>query len=407
MEERTVKIGFFTDTYFPQISGVATSIKTLKDELEKNGHEVIIFTTSDPNAEDEQGIVRMPSIPFISFKDRRVVVSGMIDAYETAKSHHLDIIHTHTEFGTGWLGKYIAKQLGIPTVHTYHTMYEDYLHYIAHGKLIRPYHVKQASRAFCRNLSGVVCPSERVVEKLRQYQIHAPMAIIPTGVNLRKFATDFSEMPLSIREEHGLTEDNVLLLSLSRLSFEKNIQAIIQGMPIILNAVPTAKLLIVGKGPYLKELQELVSELAIEQAVVFVGEVLNQQVGRYYREVDYFVNASDSESQGLTYIEALASSTKIVAKGNDYLDQLIVDPALGQTFETDDDFAETFISYHHQEVVDQPAVRQEKLYEISSENFAKKIEHFYQDAQSYYQVFIEEEEDERAHLPLRLFKKKE
>lgn len=402
-----MKIGFFTDTYFPQISGVATSIKTLKDELEKNGHEVIIFTTSDPNAEEEEGIVRMPSIPFISFKDRRVVVSGMIDAYEKAKSHHLDIIHTHTEFGTGWLGKYIAKQLGIPTVHTYHTMYEDYLHYIAHGKLIRPYHVKQASRAFCRNLSGVVCPSERVVDKLRQYQIHAPMAIIPTGVNLSKFEAGPSKELSSIREEHGLQEDHVLLLSLSRLSFEKNIQAIIQGMPIILASIPTAKLLIVGKGPYLEELQDLVSKLEIGEAVIFVGEVLNHQVGRYYREADYFVNASDSESQGLTYIEALASYTKIVAKGNDYLEQLIVDPALGQTFETDDDFAESFISYYHQEISDQPEIRQAKLYEISSENFAKKIESFYQEAQSYYQVFIEEEEDDRTHLPLRLFKKKE
>lgn len=402
-----MKIGFFTDTYFPQISGVATSIKTLKDELEKNGHEVIIFTTSDPNAEEEEGIVRMPSIPFISFKDRRVVVSGMIDAYEKAKSHHLDIIHTHTEFGTGWLGKYIAKQLGIPTVHTYHTMYEDYLHYIAHGKLIRPYHVKQASRAFCRNLSGVVCPSERVVDKLRQYQIHAPMAIIPTGVNLSKFEAGPSKELSSIREEHGLQEDHVLLLSLSRLSFEKNIQAIIQGMPIILASIPTAKLLIVGKGPYLEELQDLVSKLEIGEAVIFVGEVLNHQVGRYYREADYFVNASDSESQGLTYIEALASYTKIVAKGNDYLEQLIVDPALGQTFEKDDDFAESFISYYHQEISDQPQIRQAKLYEISSENFAKKIESFYQEAQSYYQVFIEEEEDDRTHLPLRLFKKKE
>lgn len=400
-----MKIGFFTDTYFPQISGVATSIKTLRDELEKNGHEVIIFTTSDPNAEEEKGIVRMPSIPFISFKDRRVVVSGMIDAYEQAKSHHLDIIHTHTEFGTGWLGKYIAKQLGIPTVHTYHTMYEDYLHYIAHGKLIRPYHVKQASRAFCRNLSGVVCPSERVVDKLRQYQIHAPMAIIPTGVNLSKF--EAASVQPTIRQEHGLADEDVLLLSLSRLSFEKNIQAIIQGMPGILEAVPTAKLLIVGKGPYLEELQELVSELAVSQAVIFVGEILNHHVGRYYREVDYFVNASDSESQGLTYIEALASYTKIVAKGNDYLEQLIVDPALGQTFEADGDFAEAFISYFQQEIVDQPEVRQAKLYEISSENFAKKIERFYQEAQSYYQVFIEEEEDDRSHLPLRLFKKKE
>ena len=132
-----MKIGFFTDTYFPQVSGVSTSIRTLKQELEKRGHEVYIFTTTDPNAsENEERIIRMPSIPFISFKERRVVVRGMLYAYYVAKDLELDVIHTHTEFGLGLLGKHVAKALEIPCVHTYHTMYEDYLHYIANGKLI-------------------------------------------------------------------------------------------------------------------------------------------------------------------------------------------------------------------------------------------------------------------------------
>ena len=81
-----MKIGFFTDTYFPQVSGVATSIKTLKEELEKNGHEVYIFTTTDPNADKlEKDVIRMPSVPFVSFKDRRVVVRGMWYAYLVAR----------------------------------------------------------------------------------------------------------------------------------------------------------------------------------------------------------------------------------------------------------------------------------------------------------------------------------
>ena len=110
-----MKIGFFTDTYFPQVSGVATSIKTLKQELEKHGHEVYIFTTTDPNADKlEKDVIRMPSVPFISFKDRRVVVRGMWYAYLVAKELELDLIHTHTEFGAGILGKMVAKKLKIP-----------------------------------------------------------------------------------------------------------------------------------------------------------------------------------------------------------------------------------------------------------------------------------------------------
>ena len=92
------------------MSGVATSIKTLKDELEKHGHEVYIFTTTDPNATDfEEDVIRMPSVPFVSFKDRRVVVRGMWYAYLIAKELELDLIHTHTEFGAGILGKWLGK----------------------------------------------------------------------------------------------------------------------------------------------------------------------------------------------------------------------------------------------------------------------------------------------------------
>ncbi|MGY3747310.1 glycosyltransferase family 4 protein [Vagococcus salmoninarum] len=413
-----MKIGFFTDTYFPQVSGVATSIKTLKEELEKRGHDVFIFTTSDPKADEaELGIIRMPSIPFISFKDRRVVVSGMIDAYEKAKKYHLDIIHTHTEFGTGWLGKYIAKRLKIPVVHTYHTMYEDYLHYIAHGKLIRPYHVKQASRAFCRNASGIVCPSERVVTKLEQYNVQAPLSIIPTGVNLSQFEESATQdNQISIREEHGLSQEDVILLSLSRLSYEKNIHTLIKGLPEIVAAIPQAKLLIVGNGPYLPELEALRATLNLTEAIIFVGEVNHDQVGRYYRQADYFVNASDSESQGLTYIEALAASTKLVVKHNDYLAQLIVDPSLGKTFTEDEDFASAFIEYYQSQPVDNPVLRQEKLYEISSENFGAKIERFYEEAQSYFETHVrdvieesleDKQNDEKLLLPLKLFKKKD
>lgn len=219
-----MKVGFFTDTYFPQVSGVATSIRTLKEELEKKGHEVYIFTTTDPNAPDfENGIIRMPSVPFISFKDRRVVVRGMWYAYLIAKELELDLIHTHTEFGAGMLGKLVGKKMQIPVIHTYHTMYEDYLHYIAKGKVVKPAHVKYFSRFFANHSSGVVCPSERVIEKLKSYGVKVPMRIIPTGIEVEKFKRPdiTNEMKQKLRDSLGIKEDQLLILSLSRLSYEK------------------------------------------------------------------------------------------------------------------------------------------------------------------------------------------
>lgn len=409
-----MKIGFFTDTYFPQVSGVATSIKTLKDELIKLGHEVIIFTTTDPNApEDEEGIIRMPSVPFISFKDRRIVVRGMWDAYMIAKHFALDLIHTHTEFGAGFLGKVVGKKLHIPVIHTYHTMYEDYLHYIARGKVVRPAHVKVFSRVFANHTTGVVCPSERVIATLKNYGVVTPMRVIPTGIETKKFkpGKDTAEKSKQLRLSLGIKEDEIFLLSLSRISYEKNIQALIQHLPEVLQFKPNVRLVIVGKGPYEEELQQLAFDNGVVDKVIFVGEVPNDQVALYYQTADYFVCTSTSESQGLTYLEAMASETQLVVEGNEYLDHLIDDPSLGVTFQTDEEFAPALLSYMDKSPAKNQAILARKKYEISVENFVKSILTFYNESIIYYDAIERQKEqqidvssNEKTKKHNRLFK---
>ena len=101
-----MRIGLFTDSYLPQVSGVATSIETLSDQLTKLGHQVFIFTTTDPHADpdnDQNNVIRLSSIPLISLAERRIVLKGVVAAYQVAQTYHLDIIHTQTEFGVGIL----------------------------------------------------------------------------------------------------------------------------------------------------------------------------------------------------------------------------------------------------------------------------------------------------------------
>lgn len=400
-----MKIGFFTDTYFPQVSGVATSIKTLKEQLEQKGHEVFIFTTTDPNAPKyERNIIRMPSVPFISFKERRLVVRGFWFAYLKAKEYDLDLIHTHTEFGAGLLGKWIGKRLEIPVIHTYHTMYEDYLHYIAKGKVLRPSYVKFLSRQFVDHSSGVVCPSQRVVDTLRGYGAKAPMRIIPTGVNIEKFLRPdiTNDMSETLRQEWGVTSDQKLLLTLSRLSFEKNTQAIIEGLPKILEKFPEVRLMVVGDGPYKSSLEALVEELGLESIVSFVGEVSADEVAFYYHAADYFVSASTSETQGLTYTEAMASGTQMIVAGNAYLDQLISDHSLGQTYDDQEGFAASLIDYLTEMPQKKPEVVENKLYEISAEFFGESILAFYNEIMDLYFVKKYQEEKDESRLKTRL-----
>lgn len=158
-----MNIGIFTDTYFPQLNGVATSVQTLRRELEKKGHQVYIFTPYDPRQQQETDdhIFRLPSMPFIFVKNYRACFVCPPHILRKIHQLKLDIIHTQTEFSLGFLGKLISKTCGIPMVHTYHTMYEDYVHYIAGGHLISAEGAREFSRIFCNTAMAVIAPTKK------------------------------------------------------------------------------------------------------------------------------------------------------------------------------------------------------------------------------------------------------
>ncbi|WP_461215830.1 glycosyltransferase family 4 protein [Lacticaseibacillus sp. GG6-2] len=380
-----MNIGIFTDSYFPQVSGVATSIKTLKDDLERKGHTVYIFTTTDPHVPDEAvepNLFRFTSVPFVSFTDRRIAVRGLFHAYAVAKELQLDIVHTQTEFSMGYIGKFVARQLKIPAVHTYHTMYEDYLHYVMNGHLLRPYHVRQFMRAYLYHVAGVVCPSERTRDSLTGYGIKTPMTIIPTGVDLTQFKE--AKNP-HLRADLGLA-DVPVLLSLSRVAYEKRIDRVVGAMPQILAQQPDAVLLVVGDGPAKADLETQAQTLGIQAHVRFIGEVNHEDIADYYRAADVFVSASDSESQGLTYIEAMAAGRKVVAFASEYTQTLLDDSAIGTTFTTDAEMVQQCLRYlAHPQAFDDPAPLAAKLDAISADRFGDAVLAFYQQALSRYE----------------------
>ena len=379
-----MRIGLFTDTYFPQVSGVATSIRTLKTELEKQGHAVFIFTTTDKdvNRYEDWQIIRIPSVPFFAFKDRRLAYRGFTKALEIAKQYQLDIIHTQTEFSLGLLGVWIARELKIPVIHTYHTQYEDYVHYIAKGLLIRPSMVKYLVRGFLHDVDGVICPSEIVRDLLSDYKVKVEKRVIPTGIDLAKFERPEigPEQLRDLREKLGIKEDEKMLLSLSRVSYEKNIQAVLAAFSEVLKEELKVKLVVAGDGPYLDNLKEQALQLNIQDSVIFTGMIAPSETALYYKTADFFISASTSETQGLTYLESLASKTPVIAHGNPYLDNLITDKMFGTLYYQKRDLAGAILEALIATPDMVPKLLAEKLYEISAENFAKRVHEFYLDA---------------------------
>ena len=387
-----MNIGIFTDSYFPQLSGVATSIKTLKDALEKQGHNVFIFTTTDPHIKKgavEANIFRFSSVPFISFTDRRVAFRGFFEATKVAREVKLDIVHTQTEFALGMIGKYVAHQLKIPAIHTYHTMYEDYLHYVLNGHLLRPYHVKQFTNVYLKNMDGVIAPSKRVEALLKRYKVDIPMRVIPTGVDVNSLNKAANN---DMRQELGIPADAPVLLTLSRVAEEKKIDRILNAMPEIIDEFPETRLVIAGDGPDMEVLQEQVERLTLEDNVIFTGDVPHDDVGSYYKMADLFVSASDTETQGLTYIEALASGTKCVVYDTDYTEHVFDDDEFGKVFNGPGEMLSEILFYLRQGRKPIPPEKlAAKMDQISAKKFASSVYQFYQDVILDYQKDHKEE----------------
>ncbi len=333
-----MNIGLFSETYYPEINGVATSVYLLKKELEKRGHNVYVFTTTTPGApEKEYNVYRVPSIPFVFITERRVGLFYHPKLAHIIKKLNLDIIHTHTEFSLGIFGRIMAKELKLPIVHTYHTIYEDYTHYLTHFKALdrrAKAFARIYSKLCCNTVEQVIVPSEKTRGLLMTYSVHKDISIVPTGIDLSKFDQGkYSEEEIAaLRRSYGIQKEDKVLIYVGRVSQEKNIEELLRAMPEYMSSRQSIKFVIVGSGPELGRLQELAYELGIASRVIFTGSKAWDMIGLYYRLGDVFVSASRSETQGLTYIEAMASGLPVVAREDKCLEDILEQGRNGYTF---------------------------------------------------------------------------
>lgn len=378
-----MKIGLFTDTYYPQINGVASSVLMLKENLEILGHQVYVFTTTDPNAKrGETNVYRVPSLPFAS-----AIRVGMFYNYRLAKSIEglgLDVIHTHTEFSLGIFGRAMARERHIPLLHTYHTIYEYYTHYIVKLNLlgsIAKTAIRKASANFCNSADNVIVPTEKVKDLLLSYGVSKNISVIPTGIELDKFSKGnyTADQVLKIRAALEIGAKDKVLLYIGRISEEKNIGEILIAMQSYLKGKADVKFVLIGDGPAKSELEDMAKELGIQQQTVFAGERPWDMIGIYYQLGDVFVSASQSESQGLTYIEAMASGLPVVAKADRCLDGVLQNDVNGYAFHDKDDFAQALdcILYDDGQKDRLSLGAVESTAKFSAEHFAYMVEALY------------------------------
>lgn len=379
-----MNIGLFTETYYPEINGVANSVYILKKELEELGHTVYVFTTTTPGApEYEYNVFRVPSLPCIFITERRIGLFYQPKLASIIKKLNLDLIHTHTEFSLGIFGRIMAKELKLPTVHTYHTIYEDYTHYITHFKSLdkrAKAFVRIFTKVCCNTVEQVVVPTEKVKELLLKYSVYKDISVIPTGVDLKKFNPKLynEEDVKDKREEFGIQADDKVLLYIGRVSKEKNIAEIIDAMPDYMRKRPNVKFVIIGGGPEMDVLKAQVERYGLQAQIIFTGPKPWDEIGLYYQLGDVFVSASQSETQGLTYIEAMAAGLPVVAKQDKCLEGILEEGFNGYSFKDKESlitslekilFSMDGIPYGNNAIA--------KMQKFSTETFAKNMEKLY------------------------------
>lgn len=385
-----MKIGIFTDTYNPVVSGVVTSINMLELEMKKRGHEVYVFAPSKSiKPKENQELFMVKSMPLIVARQykNRVAAFYSRDIAKKIKELNLDIVHTQSEFGLGHFGKIISRKFDIPFIHTYHTMWEDYVHYILPIKSTRKIYskrlVRRFSKTFLRKAECVIVPSKKT-EKYLKYRCkvkNKPIYVIPTGIDIVPFnKSNFTnEDKIKLKESLGISKDDKVILFLGRVAEEKSIDVIMNNMPAVFKQLPNTKFLIVGTGPSIDDLKEQAKKLGIKDKVIFSGKIPWTDVPKYYNIGDVFVNASLTETQGLTFIEAMAAETPIVAKYAPNLSEFISNNKNGIFVRKDSDFARAIINVLTNEKLSNKLATNglETAKQYSVEEFADKLEMLY------------------------------
>lgn len=338
-----MRILLFTDTYPPEINGVSVSVENHAKVLQENGHEVKVITTSKFSKFTEEGmILRVPGIELKKLYGYRLSSFFSATAFQYIKKWKPEVVHIHTDAGIGIFGKIVSGVLKVPSVVTYHTMYEDYTHYAGVLKGVANRFVKTFSKFIAEQCTEFIAPSLKTKDKIREYGADRYINIVPTGIDFKRFqhGTMDTEEIKAIQDKFSL-KDKKVVLSLGRLAKEKSIDVVIEGFNYYLQTSQdhTTVLLIVGDGPEKPILIEQVMKLGIEKNVIFAGAAPVTDVPLYYQIANIFTSASITETQGLTFMEAMVSEKPVLCRYDENLSSLIIHGETGYIFSEKEDFS--------------------------------------------------------------------
>lgn len=383
-QDTKLKILITTDLYTTETNGVVTSVKNLFDELTANGHDVKILTISDNLHSHKDGAVYyIRSVPLKAvYPDLRMPVSYRHKLIQEIIDWKPDVVHSQCEFFSYQFAARISRITGAPIVHTYHTLYEQYLtSYVVPSKRLGDYLAKVLSRARLKRVKTLVAPTLKVEHTLEGYGMKAPISVVPSGISLEQHHQRLTpQQRQEKRRALGIADDDQVLLNLGRLGGEKNLGELMDLFAEAREQNGNLKFLIVGDGPAREDLEKQAKKLGVAEDVIFTGMVEPSQVQYYYQLGDVFVSASTSETQGLTYIEAAANGLPLLCRQDDCLADVLQEGENGYEYTSAEEFLRAIDEMVHDPTWREAAAKRSEEIAASFDKkaFGEAIENIYE-----------------------------
>lgn len=329
-----MKIAMMTNNYKPFVAGVPISVEKLSESLRAIGHQVTVFAPDYDKQVEEKDVMRYGAL-LRGAAGGFSVPNSLDPKIERAfREGHFDVIHVHHPMLIGAMARYLSWKYHVPLVSTYHTRYEQYLHYVGLSSLRRfwPLYLRRTLGA----CDMVFAPTPHIRDYLREAGINLPIEILPTGLSAASFYPDQTKaagLRTKFREGRPF-----LFCTVARLAKEKNLEFLLESLAVYKQkAGPCFKLLLIGKGPYRARLCQRIAELSLTEEVILTGEVPNEEIKEYCLACDLFLFPSRSETQGIVLLEAMAAGTPVLALRATGTDDILINGVNGYMTEVSGD----------------------------------------------------------------------
>jgi glycosyltransferase involved in cell wall biosynthesis len=319
-----VKIAFFTETFLPKVDGIVTRLTKTVQYLVAAGDEVLIFCPEGaPDSHMGAGVVGVPALPLPLYPELKLALPRPAVS-EALERFGPDLVHVVNPAVLGLGGIWLARSRGMPLVASYHTHLPKYLEHYGMG-MLEPL-LWELLKAAHNQAQLNLCTSTAMVGELRDKGIQHT-ALWQRGVDTELFRPELRCEAMRSRLHGPYDDTGNLLLYIGRLSAEKQIERI---RPV-LEAIPSARLALVGDGPQRQQL-----ERAFEgTATTFVGYLAGEELASAYASGDAFLFPSSTETLGLVLLEAMAAGCPVVGANRGGIPDIVNDGVNGCLYDPD------------------------------------------------------------------------